>query len=971
MARTRLNENGGDRYEALRAELDSFLPEEAIITEPLRRFAYGTDASCYRMVPRIVVRAPDERAVVRIVEAARRHGVGLTFRAAGTSLAGQAVTDSVLVLLTDAWRGHRIEDDAKRIVLQPGVIGAHANAYLAPYGRKIGPDPASIGAAMIGGIVANNASGMCCGTRENSYQTLASMRIVLADGTVVDTGDERMVARFRESHDGLLGELEALAQEVRANERLAEKIRRKYRLKNTTGYGLNALLDFEDPVDILQHLMVGSEGTLGCMTEVTYHTVVDQPCKASALVFFPDIRSCCQAVSGLKKLPVSAVELMDRACLRSIEDLDGLPAFMRSLSEGCAALLVETRAADTQTLSVQITQINECLRSYTLEAEIPFTDRREEYEVLWSARKGAFPRVGAMREKGTTVIIEDVAFPIERLADGVAGLQRIFAERGYPETVIFGHALEGNLHFVFTQAFETPEDIGRYRRFLDAVCQLVAVDFEGSLKGEHGTGRNMAPYISLEWGEGAYDVMKRIKRLLDPDNILNPGVLINDDPEIHVKNLKPIPPADDIVDTCIECGFCERTCPASQLTLSPRQRITVWREIQRMRRECADQEYLAEWEKEFQYSGVETCAVPGVCAQPCPMSINTGELIHKLRVENATDNAPLAAFTARHFAALIVVARFGLTFANLVHRLVGTRVMARLTRFMRRLSGNRIPEWWPTLPAGAKSRPAGSVGPGDSVAVYVPACVSRGMGPQPKSAEREDQIAVIERVLGRAGYSLRYPEGLDALCCGLPYASKGFDDTAEKMQSAWQEALLTASEQGRYPVLIDTSPCNLKTAQCLPSDSPLRLYEPFGFIDELLLDRLSISPLDEAVMIHLTCSSRRKGLERTVRSVAGRCAKQAIVPEHIECCGFSGDRGFNFPELTRSALAPLKEQIPKGCTRGYSNSRTCEIGLSGVGGIEYRSIFYLVDEVSRQVAGTQEPPAYRRQDLPSSANANR
>ena len=401
---------------------------------------------------------------------------------------------------------------------------------------------------------------------------------------------------------------------------------------------------------------------------MTCDTVVDHRHRASTLVFFPDIRTCCEAVLALQSLPVSAVELMDRACLRSIEGLDGLPGFMSSLSEGCAALLVETRAGDAETLSSQIARVRDVLGGYTLEAEIPFTDQPEAYGILWQARKAAFPRIGAMRSKGTTVIIEDVAFPVERLADGVAGLQRIFREHGYPETVIFGHALEGNLHFVFTQAFETPGDVERYRCFLDAVCRLVAVDFGGSLKGEHGTGRNMAPYVALEWGEDAYDVMKRIKRLLDPDNILNPGVVINDDPQIHVRNLKPIPPADEIVDTCIECGFCERTCPATQLSLSPRQRITVWREIQRMRRDDADPDRIAAWEREFQYAGIDTCAVPGVCAGPCPMSINTGELIHKLRVRNAAGQAPAAAFTARHFAGLTALVRNGLKMASLAHR---------------------------------------------------------------------------------------------------------------------------------------------------------------------------------------------------------------------------------------------------------------------------------------------------------------
>ena len=936
-----------DPHQAFAGELRQFLPDDAIMTDPLRRYAHGTDASCYRMVPRIVVRTPDEDAVVRIIEAAKRHGVGLTFRAAGTSLAGQAVTDSVLVLLTDAWRGHQIEDGGRRIRLKPGVIGANANSYLAPYGRKIGPDPASIGAAMIGGIVANNASGMCCGTAENSYQTLASLRVVLANGALLDTGDAESVERFRERHAEFLDHLGSLAREVQADTALTQKIRHKYRLKNTTGYGLNALLDFDDPVEILAHLMVGSEGTLGCLTEVSYHTVVEHPHKATTMVFFPDMRSCCQAVLALKTQPVSAVELMDRACLRAIEDLDGLPGFIRSLSDDCAALLVETRAADAATLEAQIAQVRDCLGAYSLEAEVPFTDRPEEYGVLWDARKGAFPRIGAMRETGTTVIIEDVAFPIEQLADGVTGLQRIFQEQGYPETVIYGHALEGNLHFVFTQTFETPEEIERYRRFLDAVCQLVAVDFGGSLKGEHGTGRNMAPYVPLEWGEDAYDVMKRIKQLFDPDNILNPGVIINDDAQVHLKNLKPIPAADEVVDTCIECGFCEPTCPASQLSLSPRQRITVWREIQRMRRSGADAAELERWEKDYQYLGVDTCAVPGVCAGPCPMSINTGELIHKLRVEKNRKHARVADWTDRHFDGLTRSVRLGLNFADGMHGLIGTRAMGTIAGGFRKLSGNRIPYWWPTLPPAAKSRPDGQIGNGEDVVVYLPACVSRSMGPQRGSAEQDDQIGVVERVLTRAGYSVRYPEGLDGMCCGLPYTSKGLDDTAAHMQSAWQQALLNASEQGRYPVLIDTSPCNLRTVHSLPPDSPLRLYEPFGFIEGFLLERLEIAPLDETVMIHLTCSSRRKGLEPTVMAVARRCAREALLPEHIECCGFSGDRGFNYPELTQSALAPLKAQIPNDCTRGYSNSRTCEIGLSGIGGIEYRSIFYLVDEVSR------------------------
>ena len=274
------------------ADIRAVLPEAAIITDPLRTFAYGTDASLYRLTPQAVLRPRDEAEVAAILRAAAERHVPLTFRAAGTSLAGQAVTDSVLVQIAEGWRGWNISDGGQRITLGPAVVGGHANIPLKPYGRRLGPDPASIDTAQIGGIAANNASGMCCGVAQNTYHTADSMRVMLWDGTLLDTGDADSRAAFARSHASLIDGLSQLASEIRADQALAKRIARKFAIKNTCGYSLNALIDFDDPVDMLQHLMVGSEGTLGFISSITYRTVEDPSDKATALIAFAGRAAC-------------------------------------------------------------------------------------------------------------------------------------------------------------------------------------------------------------------------------------------------------------------------------------------------------------------------------------------------------------------------------------------------------------------------------------------------------------------------------------------------------------------------------------------------------------------------------------------------------------------------------------------------------------------------------------------------------
>ncbi|CAD5106368.1 FAD-binding and (Fe-S)-binding domain-containing protein [Zestomonas carbonaria] len=922
------------------AEAERLIPRERRFDDPLSTLAFGTDASFYRLIPKLVVRVESEAEVIALLKLAHAERVPVTFRAAGTSLSGQAISDSVLIVLGDNWNGRDIRASGEQIRLQPGVIGAQANAWLAPFGRKIGPDPASINACKIGGIVANNASGMCCGTAQNSYQTLAGIRVVLADGSVLDTEDPASIAAFAQTHGALLERLAELGRQTRANTALAAKIRHKYRLKNTTGLSLNALVDYDQPLDILSHLMVGSEGILGFISAVTYDTVPDHPHKASALIVFPSVETCCQAVPVLKRQPVSAVELLDRRSLRSVENMQGMPEWVKSLSDGACALLVESRAATQSLLHEQLAQIMASIAHFPVEKQVDFSEDPVVYNQLWRIRKDTFPAVGAVRETGTTVIIEDVTFPVEQLAAGVNRLIALFDKHGYDEAIIFGHALEGNLHFVFTQGFDSPEQVARYSAFMDDVAQLVAVEFGGSLKAEHGTGRNMAPFVELEWGADAYQLMWQIKELFDPTGILNPDVQLSRDPQIHLKHLKPLPAADEIVDKCIECGFCEPVCPSKGLTLSPRQRIVMWRDIQAKKRAGTD---TTELERDYQYQGIDTCAATGLCAQRCPVNINTGDLVRKLRSRDAHHDKT-ADWLAGHFATALKGTRFTLLAADTARRLLGAPLLAKASRALHRRAG--LPLWSPAMPQAAApihlSEPLADARPR---VVYLAACVSRAMGPAASDEERMPLIDKTRALLEKAGYQVVFPAEQDNLCCGQPFASKGYPAQADAKRQELIDALLKASRGGLDPIYCDTSPCTLRLIQD-GLDPRLQLHDPVKFIRKHLLDRLEFEPQDKPVAVHVTCSTQHLGEAQGLIDIVKRCTSQVVIPEGIHCCGFAGDKGFTTPELNDHALRTLKDAV-QYCEEGISTSRTCEIGLSSHSGIDYHGLVYLVDRVTR------------------------
>ena len=931
-----------EAYKAYLHEISGFIPDERIYTDDLRLLTWGTDAGFYRLIPQIVVRSMNEDEVSRLLALADKHNLPVTFRAAGTSLSGQSISDSILIVAGKHWEKYSISEDLETITLQPGIIGERVNQILKPFGRKFAPDPASVKSAMVGGIVMNNASGMNCGTHANSDKMLLTARIVFADGTILDTSSEQSKENFRKSKPGFIEKIEQLRDYVQADEPFLSRILHKYSIKNVTGLNILPLAIYRNPFDIITHLLVGSEGTLAFLSEFTMKTGKDYPFKASAMLYFNDIKEACRAVVAMKKGPVMGAELLDKKSLESVNDPTG---------RGLTAVLTETMADTKEELYSQIKQIEGILSAFKTAVPVKFTDKEEEYAPYWAIRSGIFPSVGGTRKPGTTTLIEDVAFHIEDLPEATADLQQLLEKHGYPDACIYGHALEGNYHFIINQSFDTREQVAQYESLMNEIKTLVVDKYDGSLKAEHGTGRNMAPFVQYEWGEKAFALMKEIKSLFDPKNLLNPGVIFNDDPHCHIRHFKPMPLTNEHVDKCIECGFCEVNCLTAGFTLSSRQRIVAQREITRIKNIPEQQERLKRLKKQYAYAGNDTCAGDGLCATSCPMNINTGHLTHDLRAELLPQDSigyQLGMWTANHFAGVKAMLRPVLTLADTAHSIIGTRNMTALAKGLRSVSGNSIPLWTSAMPKAYTPKATGSL-KSELKVVYFPSCLNQTMGTAHSSPDHTPLVDKTVALLEKAGYEVIFPSNMNKLCCGTIWESKGMPEIADRKAAELEEALYIATENGRYPVLCDQSPCLYRMRNTMKS---VKLYEPAEFILTFLCDKLEFTPIKQPVAIHITCSMKKMKLEKQLIALAGLCSEKVLVPEEVGCCGFAGDKGFTHPEVNAYALRKLRPQLEKaGIEVGYSNSRTCEIGLTTNSDIPYLSIVYLVDQCTKQKGG--------------------
>jgi D-lactate dehydrogenase len=928
----------------LRGELEGLLGPDRVLARASDIVRYASDASPYRLFPQAVVMAHDAADVAKVLAYGRSSGIPVTFRAGGTSLNGQGQTDGILVDVRRHFTGVAVEEGGARARVKPGTVLGHANRVLAPHGRKLGPDPASTDIACVGGVIANNSGGMRCGVARDSYSTVRSMTLVLASGTTIDTAAPDAAERFAAEEPELAADLAAIREEIRADAELSERIRRKFAIKNTTGYRLCAFLDAEEPLEIFRRLVVGSEGTLAFVAEAVFETVPVPARTTTAWVHFPGIDEAIAPVRDLIESGATAVELMVApALITAAWNMVGAPEEWKELPPESAVLLVEYGAASDEDLDAFVARAGEIFAGHETIRPIDFTREAEEIELAWRVREGLHGLIGRVRIPGTALIVEDVCVPPERIAEGARDLQALLGEHGFLPGVA-GHASAGNLHFMLTPDFAKGEDLERYEAFMAKLVELIVGKYDGSLKAEHGTGINMAPYVEREWGQRATSLMWRVKGLADPDNVLNPGVVLNRDPDVHLRNLKTTPAIEESASACVECGFCEPVCPSRNLTTTPRQRIVLRREMARQPAGSPLQRALL---AEYEYDSLETCAADGSCQLACPVGIDTGKLVKELRQEKHTPRAEGAALAAaKRWRGVERASRAGL------------RIGGPIARLTKRGKG---------LPGAASARlPATSR---DAAAVYVPSCTNRIFAPSPADGTKSGDMdrsgsrrprslaEVMVEVSARAGLGVWIPDEVAGSCCGLPWSSKGYGEAHRHKANEMVERLWGWSGEGELPIVIDAASCTQAVAS--PGEGVLReenaerlakleVLDSVAWAHDRLLPKLEIVRRVGSATVHPTCATRHMGLAPRLRALAGALAEDVYVAPSSTCCGFAGDRGISHPELTAAAT---RDQAAELAGRHFdarlSSNRTCEIGLSRATGERYESFLFLLEELTR------------------------
>jgi D-lactate dehydrogenase len=933
------------------ADLEDTLGQGRVLSKALDLVRYATDASPYRMVPAAVILARDISDISKVLGFAERNGRSAVFRAGGTSLSGQAQTDDLLVDVRKHWFGIEVLDaQGLQVRVRPGTTVGQVNGELAQYGRILGPDPASGNVACIGGVVSNNASGMVAGTALNSYMTVRSMTFVLPGGAVIDTAAEDAERTFAEAAPELAVGLTALREEILADPDLVARLRHKYAIKNTNGYRLVAFLDGETPLNIFRRLLIGSEGTLGFIAEVVFDTVELGTVHSTGLLVFPTLDAAAAAVPAFVTAGARAVEMMDAATVRLSEDNPLAPSSWARLPIEAAGLLVEFRARDTAELAVMQARAVAVVSELALWEPAQFTSDDSSAKFFWSVRANLMAGLGKNRPPGTTLITEDVCVPPDRIAGACRDILKLLISYSYPAGVA-GHASVGNLHFILALDATSEQDRERYSGFMAELVELIVHTYDGSLKAEHGTGRNMSPFLEIEWGSRATRMMWRIKELADPHLVLAPGVMLNRNAVANLENLKTMPSIEAVADPCIECGFCEQVCPSRDLTTTPRQRIALRREMFRQPEGSALQRALI---NQYEYEAIQTCATDGTCATTCPVEIDTGALMRQFRANSHGPKAEnIALQLAKHWKAVERMARFTVAAGTST----GDTVAGTVTTAMRAVISEEVmPAWTRAMPEAAPSKLPLTTKE-NAAAVYFPACINRIFGNSRSSTRTRSLPQTLITVSSRAGLPLWIPDNIAGTCCATVWHSKGYAEGNRFMAERTADRFWTWSAEGRLPIIIDATSCTLGASrELLPylDDTRRTRHESLTILDSVtwaarhLLPQLQVRRMMPSASVHATCSMQHLGISGDLLSLAQAVAQEVHVPATMTCCAYAGDRGMLHPELTASATAGEAQQIATaGCSTHLSANRTCEVGMEQATGSVYESIIFALEEATR------------------------
>ena len=918
--------------QSLLDDLKKVLPEQ--ITDALfDRVSIANDASHYLLTPTMVARPKTAQQISEIFKITQKHALGITFRSGGTSLSGQSVTDSLLVDTRKNFKEIEVLENGLKVRVQPGLTVNRVNASLRKYGRKLGPDPASEIACTIGGVIANNSSGMACGTEFNTYKTLSSLVFVLPSGTLIDSSqtdaDDNLRIKEPEIYAGLI----ALRKRIVEKPQLVEKIKNAYSIKNTMGYGINSFVDFEKPIDILTHLIVGSEGTLAFIAEATFNTLPLLSKSATSLLIFDELELATKSLPTLKNSDAAVIELLDISSLKVAQREHMADTVLKDYEfKNHAGLLIEYQAETESQLDSLINNAHHVFKDLPIKSG-ELTKSAEIRNELWHARKGLYAAVAGNRPSGTTALLEDISVPMKHLHETTTHLSELLKKHRYLDSVIFGHAKDGNLHFLLNEKFHDPSSLQRYEDFTQDMVELV-LSHDGSLKAEHGTGRIMAPFVKRQFGEELYQVMVDLKKLIDKRNILNPGIIINENSNIHIENLKVSPVIDQEVDKCVECGYCETVCPSKDLTLTPRQRITI-RRVKKDAEKNNDQELLDAINANYDYQAIDTCAVDGMCATACPVHINTGDLVKRLRSEQQSFvSQSIGSLAASKWSVATNLLSGVLTTAkNLPAPLVES-----INKVLRSISGeNSMPMWNKTLPIGGKER--SSLKSNNPDLVYFPSCVNSLYG------ESDIQKAFLN-LCEKAGLNVLIPDGIQDLCCGTPWASKGLTQGYEVMALKTKKEIMRQVTKENLVVVSDATSCTHGLTQIF-GETQIPVVDVLQFVNERIIPNLKVKTKLSSLALHPTCSGVELGINKHMTSLAEAISEQVIVPLDWSCCGFAGDRGLLHPELTESATRKQAQELSSHKYVAYASSnRPCQIGLSIATGQNYVHLVELVDQVS-------------------------